>query len=122
MIPRGVDLEIVEKKPAEHISSDVQVVLPNELRINGIPVLVPSGSVQIAAGDDEVAVATLRVYCRSVRIEAEPSDEPDEDPPIFEGVKHFYDLDPFAVAVGIRGYINVAKAAAAVERLTGRQL
>jgi len=89
MRPRGVDLEIIEQRPAGQID-DYHVILPNHCVINGLPVLVPSDHpIHINASDTQAVTATLTVFVGSLHVQAadEPTDEPGEDPPILADLK-----------------------------------
>ena len=77
--PRGAVVEIIEKRcrPAQPPGGDV--IIPNEIRINGQSLLLPAdATVKVhnieIRGDDPVLV-TLTVFARRVVIAAEEPEE-----------------------------------------------
>lgn len=81
---QGIDLEIVEELGQESVG-DVDFVVPNDVLINGVSVPGPKGSavaIETSNGDDMVR-ATLTMYCRSVKITAQPRVVDDTLPPIY---------------------------------------
>ena len=75
MKPEACIIEIVERTN----DPDPLVILPNEIRINGVPVLAPADEpVEVhgmsIAGDDIVKV-TLTLFAKRVTIAAEPKND-----------------------------------------------
>lgn len=76
--PRAAYIEIVEKNRTTDATPGGSVIVPNEVRINGIPLLMPYGekitvheiSYNQASGE-EVAQVTLTLFARRVVIAAE---------------------------------------------------
>lgn len=73
-LPEGMFLEIVERRPPGQ--ADPEAIVPNQVRINGIPLLVPDGQSikihEIELGDDVVMV-TLTAFAKRVTIGIEES-------------------------------------------------
>lgn len=68
---RGADIEIIERRKGSDAGADV--LLPNEVRINGTSVAVPADA-RIQVHDisgDEVVTVTITVFVRSLSIRAE---------------------------------------------------
>lgn len=75
--PTAALIEIVEKNRPTADSPGAGIVIPNEIRINGTPLLVPHGE-QIKIHEmtynsmgDEVVCVTLTLFARKVVIAAE---------------------------------------------------
>jgi hypothetical protein len=73
-LPPAAMIEIIEhgKKTAGDAAGSV--VVPDEVRINGVPLLVEYGSVKVhemAFGGGEVAKVTLTLFARRITIAAE---------------------------------------------------
>lgn len=78
MSARGVDLEIVERTPDPGAVRQLNVISPNHVTVNGMPVLVPRDSeIEIVASEGYV-LAKLTVMVGRLRVQAEqpPVDEP----------------------------------------------
>lgn len=71
-LPKAALIEIVEKTDG----ADPLVIIPNEVRINGVPLLIPDGQsitvheIDVAARD--VVQVTLTLFARRVIIGTEP--------------------------------------------------
>ncbi|RKR92769.1 hypothetical protein BDK92_7249 [Micromonospora pisi] len=81
--PRGAVIEIVEKRREPMDTPAGDVIVPNEVRINGQPLLVPEGHPVKVHGielvnRDEVLV-TLTLFARHVVISAEEPTETEEE-------------------------------------------
>lgn len=76
---RGAVIEIIEKRRGKSSPPGGDVIIPNEIRINGAPVLAPKDHPvkvhEIAIQGDEVVLVTLTLFARRVVIAA---DEPEE--------------------------------------------
>lgn len=68
---RGADIEIIERRSNSDTGSDV--LIPNEVRINGVTVAVPADArIQVhEISDAELVTATITVFVRSLSIRAE---------------------------------------------------
>lgn len=77
--PRGCDIEILERTHADHFDNGYGAIVPNAVRINGVPTLVSDTPITVheLSGQDVVQV-TLTVLARSVHIGAEAIGEPAE--------------------------------------------
>ncbi|WP_394436277.1 hypothetical protein [Streptomyces sp. SGAir0957] len=66
---RGADIEILDRT-----TGDADVLVPSALRINGVEVLMPSGSkIRVHdISDDEVVTVTVTMFARSVSIRHDP--------------------------------------------------
>jgi len=77
--PRGAVIEIVEKRRSTSPSPGGDVVIPNEIRINGQPLLCPAESPvkvhEIEIHGHDVVLVTLTVFARRVVIAAEEPEE-----------------------------------------------
>jgi len=77
--PRGAVIEIVERrrKPAAPPGGDI--IIPNEIRINGQPLLAPKDHPvkvhEIAIQGDDVVLVTLTLFARRVVVAAEEPEE-----------------------------------------------
>lgn len=76
--PTAAYIEIVEKNTSTDDSPGGSVIVPNEVRINGIPLLVPAGEeIKVHemtfndGRDPNVACVTLTLFARRVTIAAE---------------------------------------------------
>lgn len=72
--PQAAYIEIIEKRQRKLNDDDIEVVVPNDVRINGTSILVPEGqSIRIhdmELGDDIVLV-TLTLFARRIEIKGE---------------------------------------------------
>lgn len=77
--PRGAVIEIVEKRRKAADPPGGDVIIPNEIRINGRPVLAPKDHPvkvhEIAIQGDEVVLVTLTLFARRVVVAAEEPEE-----------------------------------------------
>lgn len=79
MTARGVDLEIVEATK-DGTAGPLNVIVPNDVRINGMSVLVPSDpEIEIVASDTGAVTARLTVLVGKLRVHAEPPPPGDVD-------------------------------------------
>ena len=73
--PQGAYVEIVEKVQKEDPNG---IIVPNEVRINGTPLLVPSDEPitvhEVSTTDREVVRVTLTLFARRVEFKAEVQD------------------------------------------------
>ena len=73
--PQACTIEIVERTD----DPDPLVILPNEIRINGTPVLAPDDEpvevhgISVSSGD--IVKVTLTLYAKRVTIAAEPKND-----------------------------------------------
>ncbi|MFC4373354.1 hypothetical protein ACFO5K_04515 [Nocardia halotolerans] len=71
-IPDCCDIEIIEYADTDDRSGAAGVVRPQEIRINGKPVLSPKDNPvvihELAIGGDDVVKVTLTVFARLVKI------------------------------------------------------
>jgi tagatose-1,6-bisphosphate aldolase non-catalytic subunit AgaZ/GatZ len=67
--PKGVDIEILDRA-----RSDIGVIAPSAVRINGTEIPIPGGTkIQVhEISEDELVTITLTVFARSVSIRHEP--------------------------------------------------
>lgn len=76
---RGAVIEIVEKRHSKSSPPGGDVIIPNEIRINGQPLLCPTDSPvkvhEIEVTSHDAVLVTLTVFARRVVIAA---DEPEE--------------------------------------------
>ena len=77
----GVTVEVIERTD----DPTADVILPNEIRINGRPVLAPYDQAvrvhEVSARGDELVLVTLTLYAKRVTFSAEPKAvqvDPDE--------------------------------------------
>ncbi|MFG1683494.1 hypothetical protein ACGFNP_25220 [Nonomuraea sp. NPDC049269] len=77
--PRGAVIEIVEKRHSKSSPPGGDVIIPNEIRINGQPVLAPKDHPvkvhEIAIQGDDVVLVTLTLFARRVLIAPEEPEE-----------------------------------------------
>lgn len=71
-MPEAAYIEIVERTSVD----DPKVIIPNEVRINGTPLLVPAGeSIRIheveIPGHGDVVMVTMTLFARRVEIKSE---------------------------------------------------
>lgn len=70
--PQAAYIEIMERTD----DPDPAVIIPNEVRINGIPLLMPEGESvtvhEIGLSSNDVVKVTLTLFARRVLIDAEP--------------------------------------------------
>lgn len=73
-IPDGALIEIIERTN----DPDPKVILPNEVRINGVPLLAPRDEPvivhEMSTSAEDVVRVTLTLFARRVVIGAEPKD------------------------------------------------
>ena len=73
--PQAALIEIVERTD----SPNPRVIVPNEVRINGVPVLVPIGESirvhEVAISNSEIVRVTLTLYARRIVVGTEPKAE-----------------------------------------------
>jgi hypothetical protein len=120
MTARGVNLDIVERTPNPEEVRALNVVCPNYVAINGLPVLVPSDTeVEIVASETGAVTARLSLFVGRLRIHAEAEPVDDADPPLWAELAATQD-DPRYVGGQIRGYITNAKMALALQRITAQ--
>ncbi len=80
-LPDPALIEIVERSQMERVPGAANIIVPNEVRINGIPLLVPADQhitvhdIEIPGGMEAVMV-TLTLFARRVVIGAELGDVP----------------------------------------------
>lgn len=80
---QACDIEIIERTSAANIAAGRGIVVPNEIRINGRPVLAPASNpvfvhgISINAG--EFVQVTLTLFARVVHVSQEPDDSPAHD-------------------------------------------
>jgi len=73
--PTAAEITIVEKrsKPRNPDSFGAELIVPNEVRLNGLPLLVPAGQSvtvhEIGIDSSDVVQVTLTLYARRVVIE-----------------------------------------------------
>lgn len=117
MRPRGIDLDIVEQT-SEDQAGGLNVILPNHVEINGLPVLVPQGHpIRIEAADDAGVIATVPMFVGRLNCRPEPKVQDDSVPPIFASVAAELDVDPEKISVLMRGYMNIARSWIFTQRL-----
>jgi hypothetical protein len=77
--PRGAVIEIIEKRRASSSPPGGDVIIPNEIRINGQALLCPADSPvkvhEIEIQGHDVVLVTLTVFARRVVIAAEEPEE-----------------------------------------------
>lgn len=77
--PRGAVIEIIEKRRRSSPPPGGDVIIPNEIRINGQPLLVPADSPvkvhEIEVQGNDVVLVTLTLFARRVVIAAEDPEE-----------------------------------------------
>lgn len=77
--PRGAVIEIIEKRRTSMPAPGGDVIVPNEIRLNGQPLLVPADSPikihEIEASGHDAVLVTLTVFARRVVIAAEEPEE-----------------------------------------------
>lgn len=80
---QACDIEIVERTSAANIAAGRGLVFPNEIRINGRPVLAPADHPVFmhgfAVNGSEVVQVTLTLFARVVRVSQESNDPPAHD-------------------------------------------
>jgi len=73
--PQGAVIEIVEKRPARQSGSRSDLIVPNEVRINGQALLMPADSpVQvhgIEIRERDAVLVTLTVFAKRITVAAE---------------------------------------------------
>jgi hypothetical protein len=73
-MPDAAIIEIIERTD----SPDPKVILPNEIRINGLPVLAPADDPvivhEMSISSVDVVKVTLTLYAKRVTVAAEPKD------------------------------------------------
>jgi hypothetical protein len=73
--PMAAYIEIVERDRATDDTMGGSIIVPNEVRINGTPLLVPAGQTikvhEMTFGNDEAAQVTLTLFARRITIAAE---------------------------------------------------
>lgn len=79
-VATAADIEIIERVTAAHFEPDAtgarSLIAPNEVRINGLPVLCTDDPITISPIERGSCVTvTLTVFARSIRIGAEPEAE-----------------------------------------------
>jgi hypothetical protein len=69
---RGADIEILDRA-----TGDADILVPTAVLINGVEVLIPSGSkIRVHdIADDEVVTVTVTMLARSVSIRHEPDQQ-----------------------------------------------
>lgn len=71
-MPDAAIIEIIERTD----SPDPKVILPNEIRINGVPVLAPADDPvivhEMSISSEDVVKVTLTLYAKRVTVAAEP--------------------------------------------------
>lgn len=75
--PTAADIELIERRRTTEDSAGGSAIIPNEVRINGQPVLVPSDT-PITVHEirpDELVRVTLTLFARRISIRAE-GDQP----------------------------------------------
>lgn len=81
-IGRGAVVEIVERAPANIIAGiddSHGIITPNQVRINGMPLMVAEGGPvveRIESPSGDPVLVTLTLFARRVVIDAEPTDAP----------------------------------------------
>ena len=74
-VPAAALIEIVERNRSTDDTPGGSVIVPNEVRINGIPLLVPDGESvkvhEIKANGQDIVCVTLTLFARRVTIAAE---------------------------------------------------
>lgn len=76
MTARGVDLGIVEQSK-DGSAGPLNLIVPNDVRINGMSVLVPSDSeIEILASESGAVTARLTVFVGKLRVHAEHQPDP----------------------------------------------
>lgn len=84
MTARGVDLDVVEQTADLDGVRRMNVIVPNAVSINGLPVLVPADTtIDLDLSSENAVVARLSLFVGRLRVHAEPTPMPDSDPPIF---------------------------------------
>ncbi|MFB4265300.1 hypothetical protein [Nonomuraea sp. GTA35] len=77
--PRGAVIEIIEKRHSNASLPGGDVIIPNEIRINGQPLLVPADLPvkvhEIEVQGHDAVLVTLTVFARRVVIAAEEPKE-----------------------------------------------
>lgn len=78
--PQGAVVEIIEKGPALH-KDEVEILVPNEVRINGQQLLCSSDDPvivhEVSTGGDEAVRVTLTLFAKRVRYDYEGRDGTD---------------------------------------------
>lgn len=74
--PTAAYIEIVEKNTRTTDTMGGSIIIPNEIRINGTPLLVPEGQTikvheMTFGNNDEAAQVTLTLFARRITIAAE---------------------------------------------------
>jgi hypothetical protein len=73
--PQAALIEIVERTD----SPDPRVIVPNEVRINGVPLLAPADEPivlhEVRISDGEMVRVTLTLYARRIVVGTEPKAE-----------------------------------------------
>lgn len=74
-MPDAVTIEIIERTNAP----DPKVILPNEIRINGTPVLAPADDPvivhEMSISSEDVVKVTLTLYAKRVTVAAEAGEQ-----------------------------------------------
>jgi hypothetical protein len=74
-LPPAAMIEIVERNRITDETAGGSSIIPDQVRINGIPLLVPAGESvkvhEITLGDRDVVCVTLTLFARRVTIAAE---------------------------------------------------
>lgn len=75
MTPDAVTLEVVEQTKTEPTSGAATVLVPTEVRLNGVPVLCPEGHSVVVhemnLGDNDAAYVTLTMFVKKLTISHE---------------------------------------------------